>query len=96
MAGSEAAVTGGVITAHPPHLGPKGLKVGEAVAESAGFGGAARGVVFGIEENHQGRSTELVAAALDTLGIRQGDQGRAIPGSKGGGHGGWFRHGPSP
>jgi hypothetical protein len=89
-------VTGGVITAHPPHLGPKGLKVGEAVAEGAGFGGAARGVVFGIKENHQGRSTELVTAALDTLGIRKGDHGGTIAGGEGGRHGGSFRLWPTP
>ena len=65
----------------------EGLQVGEAVAEGAGLGGAARGVVLGIEEEHQGCTAELVAAALHTLGIRQGDQGGTIAGGEGGSHG---------
>ena len=95
MARRKALVAGGIVAAHPPHLGPEGLQVGEAVAEGAGLGGAAGGVVLGIEEEHQGRSAELVAAALQTLGIQQGDQGGTIAGGEGGSHGVGFVHGRS-
>ncbi len=87
MASGEALVTGGVIPADAPHLGAKGLKVGQAVAEGAGFHRAARRVVFRIEEQHQRLASELVAAALDAVGILQVDQGGQITRGERGWHG---------
>ena len=89
MAGGEALVAGGVIAAHPPHLGAQGLEIGETIAEGASFRRAARRVVLGIEKQHQGRPSQLVAASLHALSVPQGDGGSQITGSEGGGH--WER-----
>ena len=74
VAGDEALVAAGVIAAHSPHLGAEALQIGMAVAEGAGLHRAARGVVLRIEKQHQGPATELIAAALNAVLIKQSDQ----------------------
>jgi len=76
-------VANGVIPAHTPDLGPHGLQIAVAVAESASLQRAARGVVFGIEEQHQGLVAQLIAAALGAVLISQGNQWGAIASAQG-------------
>jgi len=88
MASREPLVTGRVVATDPPDLSPQGPKVGITVPEGTGFHGAARGVVLGIEKQHQGAISQLVAATLDPFGIRKGDQGGWIANGERGAHGG--------
>ena len=84
----ETQVAGGVVAADSPYFGAQSLKIGVAVAEGTGLGGAARGVVLRVEEKNQRFAPEGVAATLDTTPVRQGDQGCAIAGKQGCRHGG--------
>jgi hypothetical protein len=62
----ETQVAGGVVAADSPYFGAQSLKIGVAVAEGTGLGGAARGVVLRVEEKNQRFAPEGVAATLDT------------------------------
>lgn len=86
----EALVAAGTVAAHAPYLRSQRLDVAVAVSEGAGLHGAARGVVLGIEEEHQGAAVEPVAAALLALLVGQIDQGGAVAGAQthGQGYGG--------
>ena len=86
VASGKTLVTAGVIATHAPNLGTKGLKICIVVAEGASLHGAAGGVVFGIEKEHQCFACQLVAAVLGSVLIAQGNQGGGI--SNGKGHGG--------
>ena len=80
----EASMAGGVITTHPPDLGPQGFEIGLAVPKGAGFHRAAGGVVFRVEEEHQGRAIALIDPALDAVLIQHSHGWDTI--AKGEGH----------
>ena len=76
-------MAGGVIAAHPPHLGAQALQFAVAVTEGAGLHRASRGVVFRIEKQHQGPAVELIAAAFHPILIAQGNGGGEISSDEG-------------
>jgi hypothetical protein len=84
------------ILADAQQRGVRGGKFGGERGKVLVFRGAAGGVVFGIEEEHQGCTAELVAAARHSLGIRQSDQGGTIAGGEGGSHGEGAKLGSPP
>lgn len=74
----EGGMGGGVVHAHPHHLGAQGLELDPIVAELAGLLGAARGVVLGIEVQHHPVPAQALQGHRLAGGIGQGEVGRHL------------------
>ena len=83
MAFREAAMAYQIVTADAPDLSTKLLQLLVGIPESAGFCGAARGLVFRIEEQHQGRAVALADGAAVAFVILQDDGWNAVTNGEG-------------
>ena len=79
----EAAMADQVITTDTPDLGTKLLKLLMGITETAGFGRASRGVVLGVEEQHQGLAIALVDGATVAFMVLQVDGWSAVTNGEG-------------